>query len=238
MPSELSRRARVAKLPRVLATPGGDQGDLLVEVGPAGRDLLGPGVAVAGRAAFDHVGDVHLSRRSPASSTNRRSSSCPDRPTKGRPWRSSSRPGPSPMTMRPAWGSPSPKTTVVRPLARAHGCRPRRPVRRRLAARARRRILPGGGCGTSVVIRPRPGSPFPRWRSLRPLHHPGAQGPDRFHRSVHRSRGCGQEGVTVGTCVCGIDCSRQPVVARLGDEQAIRLPERGVGRNHSDGRRL
>ncbi len=50
----------MAKLPRVRTTRGAIERDLLVEVGPAGRYLLGPGVAVAGRAAFDHVGDVHL----------------------------------------------------------------------------------------------------------------------------------------------------------------------------------
>ena len=39
---------------------GVDQGDLLVEEGAAGGHFLGQGVAVAGRAAFDHVGDEHL----------------------------------------------------------------------------------------------------------------------------------------------------------------------------------
>src|ERR1700722_7749501 len=49
----------------------------------------------------------------------RRSSSLPERPTKGSPARSSSRPGPSPTKSRSAVGEPTPKTTCVRPFARA-----------------------------------------------------------------------------------------------------------------------
>ena len=40
--------------------------------------------------------------------------SSPERPTNGRPCRSSSWPGPSPMNISRAWGSPSPGTTLVR----------------------------------------------------------------------------------------------------------------------------
>ena len=47
-----------------------------------------------------------------------RVSSWPAGPTKGRPWRSSSAPGPSPMNIRSASGLPVPKTTVRRPSAR------------------------------------------------------------------------------------------------------------------------
>src|SRR5271167_941515 len=47
----------------------------------------------------------------------RRSSSLPERPTKGSPARSSSRPGPSPTNSRSAVGAPTPKTTWVRPFA-------------------------------------------------------------------------------------------------------------------------
>src|SRR3984957_13618019 len=48
----------------------------------------------------------------------RRSRSLPDRPTKGSPARSSSRPGPSPTKSRSAVGEPTPKTTWVRPFAK------------------------------------------------------------------------------------------------------------------------
>src|ERR1700728_1875657 len=47
----------------------------------------------------------------------RRSSSLPERPTKGWPARSSSRLGPSPTNSRSAVGEPTPKTTCVRPFA-------------------------------------------------------------------------------------------------------------------------
>src|SRR5580658_9030772 len=47
----------------------------------------------------------------------RRSRSLPERPTKGSPARSSSRPGPSPTKSRSAVGEPTPKTTCVRPFA-------------------------------------------------------------------------------------------------------------------------
>src|SRR5277367_1777523 len=47
----------------------------------------------------------------------RRSSNLPERPTKGSPARSSSRPGPSPTKSRSAVGEPTPNTTWVRPLA-------------------------------------------------------------------------------------------------------------------------
>src|ERR1700722_10164388 len=50
----------------------------------------------------------------------RRSSSLPERPTKGSPARSSSRPGPSPTKSRSAVGEPTPNTTWVRPLANGH----------------------------------------------------------------------------------------------------------------------
>src|SRR5579863_5732482 len=46
------------------------------------------------------------------------SRSFPERPTKGSPARSSSRPGPSPTNMRSADGLPTPKTTCVRPEAK------------------------------------------------------------------------------------------------------------------------
>ena len=38
--------------------PGVDELELGLEIGPAGGDLVGLGVAVVGRAALDHVGDV------------------------------------------------------------------------------------------------------------------------------------------------------------------------------------
>src|SRR5918994_1807178 len=47
--------------------------------------------------------------------------SWPARPTNGMPWRSSSAPGPSPTNTRSAPGSPSPKTTWLRPwVANGH----------------------------------------------------------------------------------------------------------------------
>src|ERR1700733_14176490 len=59
----------------------------------------------------------------------RRSRSFPERPTKGSPARSSSRPGPSPMNMRSAVVSPTPKTTWVRVSARTQRVQPRASVR-------------------------------------------------------------------------------------------------------------
>ena len=56
----------------------------------------------------------------PSSSASSRSSSLPERPTKGSPWRSSSRPGASPTNMRSASGSPTPNTTWVRPAESGH----------------------------------------------------------------------------------------------------------------------
>src|SRR5215207_3634413 len=46
--------------------------------------------------------------------SSRRLRSWPEGPTKGRPWRSSWKPGASPTNIRSAWGSPWPKTTWVR----------------------------------------------------------------------------------------------------------------------------
>ena len=86
----------MAKLPRVTTTLGVDQRQLFFEVGPARLDLVGEGVAVAGRAALDRIGDVEFSLVRPISSSTRRSRSWPERPTKGRPWRSSCSPGPFP----------------------------------------------------------------------------------------------------------------------------------------------
>src|SRR5262245_51833230 len=62
--------------------------------------------------------------------------SWPARPTKGRPWRSSSSPGPSPMIRSRAAGSPEPKTIVVRPWESLHFVQPALAVstRRRAAA--------------------------------------------------------------------------------------------------------
>ena len=44
-----------------------------------------------------------------------RVSICPDRPTKGMPWASSSAPGASPMKTRSASGLPAPKTWFILP---------------------------------------------------------------------------------------------------------------------------
>src|SRR3954453_20692651 len=54
----------------------------------------------------------------PISSTTRRSSSLPERPTNGRACRSSSAPGPSPTNSSLAVGLPVPNTTWVRVVAR------------------------------------------------------------------------------------------------------------------------
>ena len=48
------------------------------------------------------------------------SSSCPDRPTNGRPCRSSSLPGASPIMTMGAWGLPSPKITWFLVSAKPH----------------------------------------------------------------------------------------------------------------------
>ena len=90
-------------------------------------------------------------RWSPASSASNRSRSWPERPTNGRPCRSSSRPGPSPTTIRSACGSPSPKTTVVRPAASGQ----------RVHARAIRSTSASPGTATHGIGRPRLRPPTP-----------------------------------------------------------------------------
>ena len=86
--------------------------DLAVEVGGAGRNLVILGVPVARRSALDDIGDINLvGVRIPSRRSSGRAAR-PAWPTNGRPVRSSSAPGPSPMNITPAFGSPSPKTTV------------------------------------------------------------------------------------------------------------------------------
>src|SRR5215207_3503828 len=56
--------------------------------------------------------------------SSRRLRSWPEGPTKGRPWRSSWKPGASPTNIRSAWGSPWPNTTWVRLWCRRQRVQP------------------------------------------------------------------------------------------------------------------
>ena len=60
IPTVVSSRSLVAKLPRVSSTRGPDQLELGLEVGTARGDLIGQRIAVARGPALDHVGDVDL----------------------------------------------------------------------------------------------------------------------------------------------------------------------------------
>ena len=86
-----------------------------LQVRQAGRHLLGLRVAVARRAALEHVGDVDVAR---AVEPDGRAASHPaagrPRPTKGSPRRSSSAPGASPMTSQSTRSGPTPNTPWVR----------------------------------------------------------------------------------------------------------------------------
>ena len=71
--------------------------ELAVEIGDAGRDLIGQRLSVLGRTALDDVGDVHRIRGTSIASRIV-SSSWPACPTNGRPVASSVAPGPSPTS--------------------------------------------------------------------------------------------------------------------------------------------
>ena len=62
MPSFVSSSSCAAKLPSVTTTFGSMSDELLLEPRAAGVDLVGLGVAVAGRPALHHVGDVARGR--------------------------------------------------------------------------------------------------------------------------------------------------------------------------------
>ena len=68
--------------------------------------------------------DVDLLARSSPISPSMRVNSCPAAPTNGSPCLSSWKPGPSPMNIRSASGSPTPKTTCVRLWASRHFVQP------------------------------------------------------------------------------------------------------------------
>ena len=98
---------------------GTDDLDLALEIRQAVGRLLGRGLAVLGRAALEDVGDVDvLAACRPIPLVIMSVSNWPARPTNGRPIRSSSAPGASPMNISRAVGLPSPKTVWVRVSAR------------------------------------------------------------------------------------------------------------------------
>ena len=76
-------------------------------------------------------------------------SSCPALPTKGMPCASSSAPGPSPTNIRRAVGSPSPKTSLLRPLCSAQ--RVQSPMSSRMICRAAARSA--GGTAAAICGR-------------------------------------------------------------------------------------
>ena len=100
MPSVVSSSSRVAKLPRVTTTAGCDELELGLEVGTARRRSRrggGRGCRGAGTSRRWRCSTGSARGRSPGAGACR--AACPDRPTKGSPARSSSRPGPSPTNM-------------------------------------------------------------------------------------------------------------------------------------------
>src|SRR6266542_6095347 len=140
-----------------------------------------------------------------------RSRSFPDRPTNGSPCRSSCSPGPSPTNIRSAFGSPTPKTTLVRPCEsgqRTQSCASIASSARSVMPemlRATERVLDGQGDGFVGESR---------------------NDVDRGRRATH---GGGHEGVTVDGGVDGPQRTGEPIVAGAGDELAADLVERGVG---------
>ena len=84
--------------------------------GWASRPLARPGRArVAGRPALDDVGDIAVPLPVEAGDLQDAVQQLAGPADEGRPSRSSSAPGPSPMHMSPAGQTPSPKTTCVQP---------------------------------------------------------------------------------------------------------------------------
>ena len=114
-----------------------DQLDLGEQVALARLDLVGQRVAVPGRAALEHVGDVDVRRARARSSGAARSSSFPAWPTNGTPCLSSWNPGASPTNIRSASGSPVPTTTWVREAESAHLVQPRHSSASRSSSTAR-----------------------------------------------------------------------------------------------------
>ena len=93
--------------------------DMAAQEGQAHRRFLGRGIAIVRRPPVDNIGDVGAGAVQ-MDAASILSSSFPARPTKGRPMRSSSRPGASPMNMMREAGLPSAKTVwVARLLQRA-----------------------------------------------------------------------------------------------------------------------
>ena len=90
------------------------QRDVAQHEGQEERDLGIRRRAVPRRAEGQDVGDVEiLGRGSSPIEASIRSSNWPETPTKGRPSRSSSPPGASPISIRPLSGTPSAKTRLV-----------------------------------------------------------------------------------------------------------------------------
>src|SRR6202521_1180000 len=114
----------------------------------------------------------------PSSSAMSRSSSLPERPTNGSPWRSSSRPGASPTNTRSASGAPTPNTTWVRCPANGH--RTQTAACRASSARSFAGATAAWYC-PSCVPRPGPartGAGSDRGRPPAPGDHTGHPGPD------------------------------------------------------------
>ncbi len=114
MPACVFSTNRVAKLPRVTITRGWIREICSTSHGVHASISSGRGSRFPGGRHFTMLAMYTRSRVRPIS-PSMRVSSCPAAPTNGSPCLSSWKPGPSPMNIRSASGSPTPKTTWVRP---------------------------------------------------------------------------------------------------------------------------
>ena len=122
--------------------------------GRAGRrHLVRLRVAVARRAALEHVGDEDVAGAVRPIAFSIASSSWPAAPTKGSPRRSSSAPGASPTTSQSARCGPTPNTPWVR--VRCSGHRVQRSTSSRSACHSGASPAAGASCGTGSA----PGQP-------------------------------------------------------------------------------
>src|SRR5215207_2531256 len=140
--------------------------------------------------------------------------SWPARPTNGMPWRSSSAPGPSPTNTRSAPGSPSPKTTWLRPwVAKGHF----------VQASASRSSSSNDANGDSTTNDTPDGMP--------PSGHRVPDGGDHGAGGDDPAGGEGEGEVPVEACVRGRDGPAHRMVRGLGQQVAFELGETGVCRD-------
>ena len=95
-----------------------DELELFVEVGPAGLDLVGEGIAVARRAALDGIGDIEVISSEAHLLQDQAVQELARPAHEGQALAVLLLTGPSPTNMRSAVGFPIPNTTFVRVAAR------------------------------------------------------------------------------------------------------------------------